>query len=98
MNQLPTGHPPTGARLPAQWQAEAAARAAAADAAYLHHIENAWRRPAQTGAQATIPTIQSCRLVQDSARADSELVMIGRDGDWELWQDSHGTTIRKRRK
>jgi len=35
--------PMQGQRLPANWQEQAKHRAAMAEAAYRHHIENAWR-------------------------------------------------------
>jgi hypothetical protein len=33
-----------------------------------------------------------------SARTDSALRLIAEDERWELWQDSHGRTVRRRKK
>jgi hypothetical protein len=39
---------------------------------------------------------QNTDSLNRSDRLDSELRLVGRDGEWEVWQDSHGATIRKR--
>jgi hypothetical protein len=43
-------HALPGQRLPRDWQQQAAARAAAADANYAQHMQNAWRQPIAGGA------------------------------------------------
>lgn len=94
-------HPAQGRQLPRNWREMATVRAAAAEAAYLDFIQNAWK--GQRHPNETIPTIRSCRLVCDSApqpaaRLDSELRLVGRTDDgFEIWSDSHGTTIRRRK-
>lgn len=92
-------HPAAGVPLPPQWRQQAGVRAAQADAEYLAHLQNAWKRPAQTGAQASVPAIQACRLTADSARNDSELKLVGINSDgFEILEDSHGRTVKRRRK
>ena len=100
--------PLAGRRLPADWQQQAAARAALADANYARTVENAWRRPLTYGmdrlaSMGIVSLTKSAQLSQQntdslnrSDRLDSELRLVGRDGEWEVWQDSHGATIRKR--
>jgi hypothetical protein len=91
-------HPLPGKRLPADWERQAAARAAEANQNYTSAIENAWRQP--LGKQVTNPG-RAARLTNDSHgrsdRMDSTLRLIAEDSEWELWQDSHGRTVRRRK-
>jgi hypothetical protein len=91
---------PTKARqLPHDWAATAAARAQAADDAYAARTKEAWRlplgrnQPANPSQAAMLPRNDST-----SARTDSALRLIAEDERWELWQDSHGRTVRRRKK
>jgi hypothetical protein len=92
-------HPHQGRQLPHNWAATAAARAQSADAAYISTLENAWRGP--LGKQVANPG-RDARLTSDSHgrsdRMDSTLRLIAEDSEWELWQDSHGRTVRRRKK
>lgn len=92
-------HPLPGQRLPRDWQQQAAARAAAADADYAEHIQNAWRGP--LGKQVVNPG-RAARLTNDRAdsspRTDSALSLVFEDGQWEVFQDAHGRTVRRRKK
>jgi hypothetical protein len=93
-------HPLPGKRLPTDWEHQAAVRAAEADQNYTSAIENAWRQP--LGKQVTNPG-RAARLTNDSRsdsrsdRMDSALRLIAEDERWELWQDSHGRTVRRRK-
>jgi hypothetical protein len=89
-------HPLPGKRLPADWQHQAAARAQSADQNYASAIENAWRQP--LGKQIGNPG-RDARLTNDSRsdRMDSALRLVAEDSQWELWQDSHGRTVRRRK-
>jgi hypothetical protein len=93
-------HPTPGKRLPADWQHQAAARAQAADAAYFQNLESGWRQP--LGKQVANPG-RDARLTNDSrsdSRSDrmaSTLRLVAEDSEWELWQDSHGRTVKRRK-
>jgi hypothetical protein len=92
-------HPHQGKQLPHDWAAAAAARAQAADDAYAQRTKEAWRlplgrnQPANPSQAAMLPRNDST-----SARTDSALRLIAEDERWELWQDSHGRTVRRRKK
>jgi hypothetical protein len=93
-------HPHQGKQLPHDWAATAAARAQAADDAYAQRTKEAWRlplgrnQPANPSQAAMLPRNDST-----SARTDSALRLIAEDSErWELWQDSHGRTVRRRKK
>jgi hypothetical protein len=92
-------HPLPGKRLPTGWEHQAAARAAEADRNYASAIENAWRQP--LGRQNIVNPGRDARLTNDSHgrsdRVDSQLRLIGEDGDWQVWRDEHGTTVRRRK-
>jgi hypothetical protein len=92
-------HPTPGKRLPIGWEHQAAARARSADTAYLQNIENGWRQP--LGRQNIVNPGRDARLTNDSHgrsdRMDSTLRLIAEDSEWELWQDSHGRTVRRRK-
>jgi hypothetical protein len=90
--------PHQGRQLPHNWAAMAGARAVQADAAYINALENSWRQP--LGKQVANPG-RDARLTNDSHgrsdRVDSQLRLIGEDGDWQVWRDEHGTTVRRRK-
>jgi hypothetical protein len=92
-------HPLPGKQLPHDWRNLASARAVQADAAYLQNLENAWRQP--LGRQNIVNPGRDARLTNDSHgrsdRMDSTLRLIAEDSEWELWQDSHGRTVRRRK-
>jgi hypothetical protein len=92
-------HPHQGRQLPHNWAATAAAMAQSADAAYLQNLENAWRGP--LGKQVANPG-RDARLTNDRAdsspRMDSALSLVFEDGQWEVFQDDHGRTVRRRKK
>lgn len=92
-------HPHQGKQLPHNWRNLAGARAVQADAVYLQNLENAWRGP--LGKQVANPG-RDARLTNDSHgrsdRMDSALRLVAEDSQWELWQDSHGRTVRRRKK
>jgi hypothetical protein len=89
-----------GRQLPRDWQHRAAQRAALADADYQQRISEGWRQPIGR----TEPSLtRSAMLSQQhtdraDSRFDSEMRLVYEDDIWETWQDSHGTTIRRRRK
>jgi hypothetical protein len=93
-------HPLPGKQLPTDWRHQAAARAAEADRNYTSAIENAWRQP--LGRQNIVNPGRDARLTNDSHgrsdRMDSTLRLVAEDSQWELWQDSHGRTVRRRKK
>jgi hypothetical protein len=92
-------HPLPGKQLPTDWRHQAAARAAEADRNYASAIENAWRQP--LGRQNIPNPSRDARITSDSHdrsdRMDSALRLIAEDSQWELWQDSHGRTVRRRK-
>jgi hypothetical protein len=100
-------HPHQGRQLPRDWAATARSRAQQADEDYERRMSAAWRQPLTYGTSrlaelGIVSLTKSAQLSQNndslsrSDRFDSELRLVGRDGEWEVWQDSHGATIRKR--
>jgi hypothetical protein len=91
--------PPQLTNPPAARQTAPSRRAQSADAAYLQNLENAWRGP--LGRQNIANPGRDARLTSDSHgrsdRMDSALRLVAEDSQWELWQDSHGRTIRRRK-
>jgi len=53
-----TPHTPQGQPLPADWRAQARARAESAEAAYLNRLQTAWQTKKPEG-----PAIRACRLM-----------------------------------
>jgi hypothetical protein len=85
-----------GKQLPANWRAQAAQRAAAAEAAYLNRIENAWRQGPEKGFSGSLS--RDARLNQDRAdsghdgpqvRFDGQMQLVEDRADgWQLWRDN----------
>ena len=85
---------PHGQQMPAGWQSQSAARKAAAEAAYLNKLQNAWKAPLT---KSNDSDIFNARLTKDS-RTDS-LRMVVDNEEEEVWQDAGATVrIRKNRK
>jgi hypothetical protein len=98
-----------GRQLPADWKAQAPAKAKAAEAAYLDRVENAWRSPLNGSREGL--TSRDARLTTDAAhhRSDSghhaavrmdgamELIDSRADG-WEQWRNAAtGATVWRRK-
>lgn len=89
-----TPHMPHGHQMPAGWQAQSAARKAAAEASYLDKLQNAWKAPLT---KTNDSEIFNARLTNDS-RTDS-LRMVVDNEEEEVWQEAGATVrIRKNRK
>ena len=86
-----TPHIPHGQQMPAGWQANSAARKAAAEASYLNKLQNAWRA---TLTKTNESEIFNARLTNDS-RNDS-LRMVVDNKEEEVWIGD-GVTVRKRK-
>lgn len=82
---------PHGQQMPAGWQAHSAARKAAAEAAYLNKLENAWKAPLT---KSNNSEIFNARLTSDS-RTDSLRMVVDNDAE-EVWMGD-GVTVRKRK-
>ena len=83
-----------GQQMPSDWKAHSAARKAAAEAAYLNKLQNAWKSPLT---KSNDSDIFNARLTSDS-RNDS-LRMVVDNEEEQVWQEAGATVrIRKNRK
>lgn len=96
---------PQGQKLPADWQRQAKANAAQAEAAYLDRLQNAWKGAGVNG-QRYLPPMQAARLRQDSGhcahhphhRFDGEMELVEERADgMQLWRDKASGTMVWRR-
>lgn len=92
-----TPHIPHGQQMPGDWKAHSAARKAAAEAAYLNKLQNAWKSPLN---KSNDSDIFNARLTSDSAglscesRTDSLRMVV--DNEEERVWIGNGVTIRKK--
>ena len=101
-----TAHCLQGRKLPENWRQLAPGAAAAAEAAYLDKLQNAWKQ-AGNNAQQHLPPMVAARLTVDAAepahsghksRLDGQLVLERTDANgFEEWRDTvTGAIIRRR--
>ena len=101
-----TPHCLQGRKLPENWRQLAPGAAAAAEAAYLDKLQNAWKQ-AGNNAQQHQPAMRAARLTVDAAdpahsghqpRFDGQLVLERTDANgFEEWRDlTTGAIIRRR--